>query len=271
MLKYLLEHGLIDGDQMTVTGKTLGENLASCPGLKEGQRVLHPLSDPIKPDGHLQILYGNLAPGGSVGKITGKEGLHFEGPALVFDQEEAMIEALEKDPESFRNKVIVIRYEGPKGGPGMPEMLGPTSAIMGAGLGKCVALITDGRFSGGSHGFVIGHVVPEAAVGGPIGLVEDGDVIRIDAESRVMEVVGLTHEDWAKRRAAWKPRKPDITWGTLLKYRRLVASASEGCVTDRYDADAEEKELLAECHKVHAALDKAEIQADKEHNKVPQA
>eukprot|EP00889_Picochlorum_renovo_P005652 jgi/Picre1/32682/NNA_008027.t1 len=184
VLKYLMEHGLIDGSCLTVTGKTLAENLDTCPPLKEGQDVILPLDKPIKSSGHLQILYGNLSPEGSVAKITGKEGLHFKGHALCFDCEEDMLEALSKDIEPFRGSVVVIRYEGPKGGPGMPEMLTPTSAIMGAGLGDECALITDGRFSGGSHGFVIGHVCPEAQEGGPIGLVRDGDIISIDAETR---------------------------------------------------------------------------------------
>eukprot|EP00887_Chlorella_sp_A99_P005970 scaffold27.g5970.t1 len=256
VLKYLLEHRLIDGSCLTVTGKTLAENLAACPGLKAGQQVLMPLDRPIKPDGHLQILYGNLSPQGSVGKITGKEGLVFEGTALCFDCEEDMIEALAQDPEQFRasagggplqraagrgarhgtaaprGTVVVIRYEGPKGGPGMPEMLTPTSAIMGAGLGKECALITDGRFSGGSHGFVIGHVCPEAQEGGPIALVRNGDRIRIDAQARVMDVLGLSDEEWAARRAAFVPPPLKATSGTLYKYIKNVRPASEGCVTD---------------------------------------
>lgn len=204
VLKYLLEKGMIDGSCMTVTGFTLAENLASCPPLSAGQSVVLPVESPIKPTGHLQMLYGNLAPEGSVAKITGKEGLLFEGKALVFDQEEAMIEALSKDPEQFRGTVVVIRYEGPKGGPGMPEMLTPTSAIMGAGLGKECALLTDGRFSGGSHGFVVGHVTPEAQVGGPIALVKNGDKIRIDVEKRVMDVLDISDDEWAARKKAWK-------------------------------------------------------------------
>ncbi|CAI5991823.1 unnamed protein product [Closterium sp. NIES-65] len=188
VLKYLLEKGLLHGDCLTVTGKTLAENLASVPPLSPGQDVIRPLEEPIKQTGHLQILYGNLAPEGSVAKITGKEGLYFKGPALVFEGEEAMLEALSADPNSFKGAVVVIRGEGPKGGPGMPEMLTPTSAIMGAGLGKEVALLTDGRFSGGSHGFVVGHVCPEAQVGGPIGLVQNRDVITIDMENRAMDM-----------------------------------------------------------------------------------
>eukprot|EP00873_Tetraselmis_striata_P039895 jgi/Tetstr1/460159/TSEL_005475.t1 len=218
VLKYLMQKGFIDGSCMTVTGKTMAENLAGCPDLSEGQQVIMPLETPIKPDGHIQILYGNLAPEGSVAKITGKEGLVFEGVARCFDSEEDMLAALEKDPPSFKGTVIVIRYEGPKGGPGMPEMLTPTSAIMGAGLGKDCALLTDGRFSGGSHGFVVGHVAPEAQVGGPIGLVRDGDVIRIDAETKRMD--------------ALNPLPLKATSGTLYKFIKNVSSASEGCVTD---------------------------------------
>ena len=183
VMKYLLAEGLLNGDCMTVTGKTIAENLAELPDLKDGQDVFMPLDKPIKQTGHIQILKGNLAPGGSVAKITGKEGLHFRGPARVYDCEEDMLAGLEKN-EIKKGDVVVIRYEGPKGGPGMPEMLTPTSAIMGAGLGKDVALITDGRFSGGSHGFIIGHVVPEAQEGGPIGLIQNGDMITIDAESK---------------------------------------------------------------------------------------
>eukprot|EP00879_Flechtneria_rotunda_P010429 GHRR01010905.1.p1 GENE.GHRR01010905.1~~GHRR01010905.1.p1 ORF type:complete len:363 (+),score=124.29 GHRR01010905.1:1120-2208(+) len=232
LLKYLLAQGLIDGACLTVTGKTMAENLAGCPDLKEGQDVVLPLDKAIKSSGHIQILYGNLAPEGSVAKITGKEGLQFKGEALCFDCEEDMIEALEKDTDRFRGKVIVIRYEGPKGGPGLPEMLTPTSAIMGAGLGKECALITDGRFSGGSHGFVIGHVTPEAQVGGPIALVKDGDVISIDAEKRVMDIVGITDDELTSRKAAWTAPPLKASQGTLYKYIKTVTTASEGCVTD---------------------------------------
>ena len=255
----------------------MADQLAPLPGFKAGQDVVLPLDKPIKATGHLQILYGNLAPEGCVGKITGKEGLVFEGPARVFDSEEDMLAALSADPQSLKaggglvgvgagratgregragsgapqrplppspiplpppfspplqGSVIVIRYEGPKGGPGMPEMLTPTSAIMGAGLGKDCALITDGRFSGGSHGFCIGHVAPEAQVGGPIGLVVDGDVIRIDAEKRTMDVLGVTDADWDARRAAFVPPPLKATSGTLYKYIKAVESASLGCVTD---------------------------------------
>ena len=233
-LKYLLKHGMVDGSCLTVTGKTLAENLESCPDFTEGQDVVMPLDRPIKETGHLQILYGDVAPEGSVAKITGKEGLEFEGPARCFDQEEAMLAALEEDPESFRGCVVVIRYEGPKGGPGMPEMLTPTSAIMGAGLGDCVALITDGRFSGGSHGFVIGHVAPEAQEGGPIALIRDGDVIRIDADKsvRTINLPGVDEAEMQRRREAWVAPPLRADRGTLLKYVRAVGSASKGCVTD---------------------------------------
>jgi dihydroxy-acid dehydratase len=230
VMKYLLAEGLLHGDCMTVTGKTIAENLADVPDLKQGQDVFHALSDPIKESGHIQILKGNLAPGGSVAKITGKEGLHFSGPAKVFDAEEAMLKALEEG-HIGKGDVVVIRYEGPKGGPGMPEMLTPTSAIMGAGLGNDVALLTDGRFSGGSHGFIIGHIVPEAQEGGPIALVRDGDVIRIDAESKTLSV-DVSDEEMQRRRSEWQmpPYKADR--GTLYKYIQLVKNASEGCVTD---------------------------------------
>jgi dihydroxy-acid dehydratase len=232
VMKYLLEHNLIDGSCMTVTGKTMAENLAVCPSLKAGQDVILPLDKPIKSSGHLQILYGNLSPEGSVGKITGKEGLRFEGKALCFDCEEDMLEALSMNQDQFKGTVVVIRYEGPKGGPGMPEMLTPTSAIMGAGLGQECALITDGRFSGGSHGFVIGHVCPEAQVGGPIALVKDGDTIVIDAEKKAMDVVGVSDEEWAARKAEWKAPPLKATSGTLYKYIKCVESASQGCITD---------------------------------------
>lgn len=232
VLKYLHAHNLIDGNCLTVTGKTLAENLDTCPGLKEGQQVILPLETPIKPSGHLQILYGNLSPQGAVGKITGKEGLLFEGRALCFDCEEDMLAALERDQQQFRGSVVVIRYEGPKGGPGMPEMLTPTSAIMGAGLGNECALITDGRFSGGSHGFVIGHVCPEAQEGGPIALVQDGDIIRIDAENRTMDVLNVDEAEWERRAQAWTPPPLKATSGTLYKYIKNVAPASVGCVTD---------------------------------------
>ena len=230
VMKYLLEQGLINGDCLTVTGKTVAENLLDLPALNAGQDVIRPLSDPIKETGHIQILKGNLAPGGSVAKITGKEGLQFSGPAKVYDSEEDMLKALE---ENHINKgdVVVIRYEGPRGGPGMPEMLTPTSAIMGAGLGKDVALLTDGRFSGGSHGFIIGHIVPEAQEGGPLALIHDGDMVSIDAEKKVLSVdvsdaeMEQRHKDWTM--PPYKARR-----GTLFKYIQCVRNASEGCVTD---------------------------------------
>ncbi|GIW99536.1 MAG: dihydroxy-acid dehydratase [Pirellulaceae bacterium] len=230
VMKYLLEKGFLNGDLMTVTGQTLAENLAPLPGLKDGQTVVHPIENPIKPTGHLQILKGNLAPEGAVAKITGKEGLRFSGPARCFDSEEAMLEALEQK-KIQKGDVIIIRYEGPKGGPGMPEMLTPTSAIMGAGLGKDVALLTDGRFSGGSHGFIVGHVTPEAQVGGPIALVQDGDIVTIDAEENRLDVA-ISEEEMARRRQAWQPPPLKATRGTLYKYIKNVKSASEGCVTD---------------------------------------
>ncbi|HEX3654409.1 MAG TPA: dihydroxy-acid dehydratase [Pirellulales bacterium] len=230
VMKYLLEKGLLDGDCMTVTGKTLGENLRDLPGLKAGQQILQPLEKPIKATGHIQILRGNLAPEGAVAKITGKEGEVFTGPAKVFDGEEDMLAALEQK-QIAKGDVIIIRYEGPKGGPGMPEMLTPTSAIMGAGLGKDVALLTDGRFSGGSHGFIVGHITPEAQAGGPLALVKTGDRITIDA-SRNLLAVDLTSDELARRRAAWQAPPLKATRGTLYKYIKNVSSASLGCVTD---------------------------------------
>ena len=227
-----MSKGLIDGSCMTCTGKTMAENLASCPDLSEGQEVIMPIEKPIKETGHLQTLYGNIAPEGSVAKITGKEGLYFKGFAKCYESEELMLAALSEDPESFKGSVIVIKYEGPKGGPGMPEMLTPTSAIMGAGLGNDCALITDGRFSGGSHGFVIGHVTPKAQVGGPIGLIEDGDIIEIDAEKRTMNAIEVTEEIFAERRKKWEAPPLEATSGTLYKYIKLVGSASQGCITD---------------------------------------
>jgi len=230
VLKYLLEQGALHGDCLTVTGRTLAENLEDLPGLAEGQQVIHPWNDPIKSTGHIQILRGGLAPGGAVAKITGKEGLSFTGPAIAFDSEEDLLAAVERD-EIRKGHVVIIRYEGPKGGPGMPEMLTPTSVIMGAGLGADVALITDGRFSGGSHGFIIGHVVPEAQEGGPIALVENGDVITIDVKKRTVELE-VSPEELARRRAKWTPPPLKATRGTLYKYIKSVKSASEGCVTD---------------------------------------
>ncbi|KAL9411174.1 hypothetical protein AB3S75_044881 [Citrus x aurantiifolia] len=231
VIRYLLELGFLDGDCMTVTGKTLAENAKTFPHLSEGQDIIRPLSNPIKKTGHIQVLRGNLAPEGSVAKITGKEGLYFSGPALVFEGQESMIAAISEDPMSFKGKVVVIRGEGPKGGPGMPEMLTPTSAIMGAGLGKEVALLTDGRFSGGSHGFVVGHVCPEAQEGGPIGLIQNGDIINIDVQKRRIDVQ-LTDEEMEERRRKWTPPAYKVNCGVLYKYIKNVQSASNGCVTD---------------------------------------
>ena len=229
-MKYLLEKGFMDGSCMTVTGKTLAENLDECAPLKAGQKVVQTVENAIKPTGHIQILRGNLAPEGAVAKITGKEGLQFSGPAKCFDSEEDMLHALEQK-RIGKGDVIIIRYEGPKGGPGMPEMLTPTSAIMGAGLGSDVALITDGRFSGGSHGFIVGHVTPEAQEGGPIALVKDGDQVTIDADTNRLDFA-VSDAEVAKRRAAWQAPALKVTRGTLYKYIKNVKSASEGCVTD---------------------------------------
>ena len=232
LLKFLLKEGLIDGSGMTVTGKTMKENLDKLPGFPDDQPIIRPLSNPLKPTGHIQILYGDLAPGGSVGKITGKEGLRFQGKARCYDYEDAFIESLERgEIKQGEKTVVVIRYEGPKGGPGMPEMLKPSSAIMGAGLGKDVALLTDGRFSGGSHGFLIGHIVPEAMEGGPIALVRDGDTITIDAEQRVIDT-DVSSQEMARRKAQWKAPPARVAKGTLKKYASLVSDASHGCVTD---------------------------------------
>ncbi len=230
VMQYLLDKGLLHGDCLTVTGKTLAENLRDLPGLPEEQDIIQPIERPIKETGHICILKGNLAPGGAVGKITGKEGLVFTGPAKVFDSEEDMLHALERQ-EIKHGDVVVIRYEGPKGGPGMPEMLTPTSALVGAGLGGGVALLTDGRFSGGSHGFLIGHIVPEAQEGGPIGLIQDGDIITIDAEQNILDVA-VSDEEMARRQAQWTMPPYKATRGTLYKYIKSVKNASEGCVTD---------------------------------------
>lgn len=230
IMKYLLDEGLLDGSQLTVTGKTISENLADVEGLKKSQDVVHLMDNPIKATGHIRILRGNLAPDGAVAKITGKEGLSFTGPARVFDSEEDMLKGLE-DGKIKKGDVIIIRYEGPKGGPGMPEMLTPTSAIMGAGLGKDVALMTDGRFSGGSHGFIVGHITPEAQEGGPVALVQDGDKITIDAEKNSIDV-DVADDELARRKASWKMPPYKATRGTLYKYIKCVKSASEGCVTD---------------------------------------
>jgi dihydroxy-acid dehydratase len=230
VFRYLLEEGMLDGSCMTVTGKTLAENVADLPGLKSGQKVVHSVMNPIKETGHIRILRGSLAPEGAVAKITGKEGLVFQGPAKVFDSEEEMLAALERNLIA-KGDVVIIRYEGPKGGPGMPEMLTPTSAIMGAGLGSDVALLTDGRFSGGSHGFIVGHITPEAQTGGPLALVRDGDTVTINAETNSLDV-DVTERELASRKAAWTAPPLKATRGTLFKYIRCVKSASEGCVTD---------------------------------------
>lgn len=229
-MKYLLEKGFMNPDCLTVTGRTLGENLQAVPSLKEGQKIIQPVESPIKSTGHIQILRGNLAPQGAVAKITGKEGLCFSGPAKCYDSEELMLAALEQN-RIQKGDVIIIRYEGPKGGPGMPEMLTPTSAIMGAGLGSQVALLTDGRFSGGSHGFIVGHVTPEAQVGGPIALVCDGDLVTIDAERNRLDVA-VSDEDLKSRLSHWSAPPLKARRGTLFKYIKNVKSASEGCVTD---------------------------------------
>jgi len=230
VMKYMLAEGLMDGDCLTVTGKTIGENLADVDPLSPGQKVIMPIEKPIKKTGHIQILFGNLAPEGAVAKITGKEGEFFEGPARVFESEQEANDGI-KNGKVQQGDVVVIRYVGPKGGPGMPEMLKPTSAIMGAGLGKQVALITDGRFSGGTHGFVVGHVTPEAQDGGPLALIKNGDPISIDISKREMNV-HLSQKELDQRKAAWsRPPLKEIR-GTLAKYARVVSSASNGCVTD---------------------------------------
>ena len=232
LMKVLLDAGLLHGDCMTVTGKTMAENLAEVNPYPEGQDIIHKLSDPIKKDSHLVVLYGNLAPTGSVAKISGKEGLKFSGNARVFESEENALSAI-LDGTVVKDDVIVIRHEGPVGGPGMREMLSPTGAIMGKGMGKDVALITDGRFSGGSHGFVVGHVTPEAAVGGPIAIVKDGDPITIDAESKEI-TLGIAQEEIDARLANWTAPALKENRGILAKYARQVSSASEGAVTDKF-------------------------------------
>ena len=231
VLKLMLTEGMLHGDCMTVTGKSMAENLDAVQGLGESQKVIYPVSAPVKETGHLRILYGNLATEGSVAKITGKEGLKFSGSAKVFDSEDDANHAIQ-DGKIEKGDVIVIRYCGPKGGPGMPEMLKPTSLIMGAGLGKEVALITDGRFSGGTHGFVVGHITPESFTGGNIALLQDGDQITIDAEQNSI-AVELSDEELASRRASWKAPERPVS-GILKKYRYTVSSASEGCVTDEF-------------------------------------
>ena len=231
VMKYLLKKGLLHGDCMTVTGKTVAENLADVPGLKDGQEIIRPIENPIKKDGHLQILYGNLASEGAVAKITGKEGDVFEGIARVYEDEFSAIEGIGKEVQP--GQVIVIRYSGPKGAPGMPEMLKPTGAVMGAGLGKSVALITDGRFSGGSHGFVVGHITPEAQEGGLIGIVKNGDPIRIDAKNNTIDLL-IDEQEIAHRRSEWTQPAYKANTGVLRKYIATVKSASEGCVTDEF-------------------------------------
>ena len=233
LMKILLDKGLLHGDCLTVTGKTLAENLADVKPYPEDQDVIHSLDNPIKKDSHLVVLYGNLAPGGSVAKITGKEGLRFVGTAKVFDAEEQALHSI-LNGDIVKGDVIVIRYEGPKGGPGMREMLSPTSAIMGKGLGKEVALITDGRFSGGTHGFVVGHITPEAYVGGPLAIIENGDTIIIDAETNELKLV-ITEHEIAQRLESWTQPAPRYTRGVLAKYAKLVSSASLGAVTDNLD------------------------------------
>lgn len=230
VMRYMLDNKMIHGDCMTVTGKTVAENLANTKAIAPENPIIMRLENPIKETGHIQILYGNLSPEGSVAKITGKEGLLFEGVAKVYDSEELMMAGLARK-EIVKGMVVVIRYEGPKGGPGMPEMLTPTSAIMGAGLGNDVALITDGRFSGGSHGFIIGHISPEAQMGGPIGLLKDGDKITIDAKNKKISVA-LTDAELEQRRKSWTAPPLKAKRGTLFKYIKNVSSASKGCVTD---------------------------------------
>lgn len=230
VLKFMLEEGMLHGDCLTVTGKTLADNLAEVNSLKEGQDIIRPVANPIKETGHIRILKGNLAEGGSVAKITGKEGLLFKGPARVFNGEYAANDGI-RNGLVQKGEVVVIRYEGPKGGPGMPEMLKPTAAIMGVGLGNDVALITDGRFSGGTHGFVVGHIVPEAQAGGTIALVEDGDIIEINAEKNTLEV-HLSEAELSQRKANWQAPDLKFSSGVLYKYIKNVSTASEGCVTD---------------------------------------
>ena len=232
VLKYLLENGLLHGDCLTVTGKTIAENLSEVEGLSKGQQVIKPIENPIKLSGHLRMLYGNLATEGSVAKITGKEGLRFSGKAKVFDGEYAANDGI-RDGLVQKGDVVVIRYEGPKGGPGMPEMLKPTAAIMGAGLGKDVALITDGRFSGGTHGFVVGHITPEAQDGGAIALVQNGDIITIDAESNSI-TLEISDKELQDRKHQWKAPELKVSRGVLFKYAKTVSSASQGCVTDEF-------------------------------------
>jgi dihydroxy-acid dehydratase len=234
VIKMLIAAGLMDGSIPTVTGKTLGENVEPYPSLAPNQVIIRPLSDPIKSTGHIEVLRGNLAPGGAVAKITGKEGVRFTGQAMVFNKEKSLSEALSAGAiPRTHSIVLVVRYEGPRGGPGMPEQLKASAALMGAKLSN-VALITDGRYSGASHGFIVGHIVPEAANGGPIALVKDGDIITIDAEKNSINVDNVTEEEFAERRKAWTPPKPHVTRGTLAKYAALVGDASHGAMTDLF-------------------------------------
>ena len=230
VMRMLLKEGYLKGECLTVTGKTLAENISALPDLKEGQSVIHPVDAPLKASGHLQILYGNLATDGAVAKITGKEGEQFTGMAKVYNSEFEANQGIQ-DGEVKSGEVVVIRYEGPRGGPGMPEMLKPTASIMGAGLGQSVALITDGRFSGGTHGFVVGHITPEAQAGGLIALLEDGDVITIDAINNKLEA-DISTEEIARRKANWSAPLPKEKKGILYKYAKAVSSASQGCITD---------------------------------------
>lgn len=232
VIKFLYNNGFLHGDALTVSGETLAERAKKTPDFPEGQDIIRPLNNPIKANGHLQVLRGSLAPGGAIGKITGKEGTVFKGKARVFEEENEFIHALERgEIKKGEKTVVIIRYEGPKGGPGMPEMLKPTSTLIGYGLGKDCALLTDGRFSGGSHGFLIGHIVPEAAEGGPIALVKDGDEIIIDSENNKIDLL-VEDSEMADRRAKWTPPPPRYTRGTLSKYSKLVSDATHGCVTD---------------------------------------
>ena len=233
VMKYMLDHDMIDGSCLTVTGKTIAENLKDVKALKEDQEVIHSIDNPIKETGHIRILYGNLATDGAVAKITGKEGLRFQGKAIVFDSEFEANQGIKEGLVQSGN-VVVIRFVGPKGGPGMPEMLKPTSAIMGAGLGKEVALITDGRFSGGTHGFVVGHITPEAQEGGVLALVQNNDEISIDAETNTIELL-VDEEEIAQRKSAWVKPELKVKHGSLFKYANIVSSASNGCVTDEFN------------------------------------
>lgn len=234
VMKLLIAAKLLDGSTLTVTGKTLAENVESWPSLPQGQEIIRSMSNPIKPTGHIEILWGNLAPGGSVAKITGKQGVRFVGKAMVFDKERELCAALDRgDIPRAENIVLIVRYEGPKGGPGMPEQLRASGTLIGGGY-RNVALITDGRYSGASHGLIVGHIVPEAAVGGPIAVVQNNDVICIDAETKRIDMVDVTDEEIQRRLSAWKPPGLRIRKGTLAKYAHLVSNASEGAVTDLF-------------------------------------